>query len=159
MILKDKLYLILALLAMLAVSAAASLAFYYRGNALEYKTQLDKVSSSLRLANASIADMQVRQRDVAVLDAKYTKELADAQAAIDKLQRDVADGHKRLLLHASCPAMPPGKTSGSASMDNATSARLDDAAQRDYFTLISRIEIAIKQIAGLQQYIREQCMK
>ena len=32
------------------------------------------------LANAAITDMQMRQRDVAALDAKYTKELADAKA-------------------------------------------------------------------------------
>ena len=35
-----------------------------------------------KLANA-IADMQKRQRDVAELDAKYTKELADANAEND----------------------------------------------------------------------------
>ena len=29
-----------------------------------------------QLANAAITDMQMRQRDVAALDAKYTKELA-----------------------------------------------------------------------------------
>ena len=29
-----------------------------------------------KLANAAITDMQMRQRDVAALDAKYTKELA-----------------------------------------------------------------------------------
>ena len=29
----------------------------------------------LKLANAAITDMQMRQRDVAALDAKYTKEL------------------------------------------------------------------------------------
>ena len=34
----------------------------------------------LKLANAAITDMQMRQRDVAALDAKYTKELADAKA-------------------------------------------------------------------------------
>ena len=33
----------------------------------------------LKLANAAITDMQMRQRDAA-LDAKYTKELADAKA-------------------------------------------------------------------------------
>ena len=32
-----------------------------------------------KLANAAITDMQMRQRDVAALDAKYTK-LADAKA-------------------------------------------------------------------------------
>ncbi|ERM09608.1 endopeptidase [Pantoea agglomerans Tx10] len=44
-------------------------------------------------------------------------------------------------------------------MDDATSARLTDAAQRDYFTLRERIEVAGKQIAGLQQYIKEKCLK
>ena len=29
-----------------------------------------------KLANAAITDMQMRQRDAAALDAKYTKELA-----------------------------------------------------------------------------------
>ena len=33
--------------------------------------------------------MQMRQRDVAALDAKYTKELADAKAENDALRDDV----------------------------------------------------------------------
>ena len=41
------------------------------------------------LANAAITDMQMRQRDVAALDAKYTKELADAKAENDALRDDV----------------------------------------------------------------------
>ena len=40
----------------------------------------DKNARELKLANAAITDMQMRQRDVAALDAKYTKELADAKA-------------------------------------------------------------------------------
>ena len=40
--------------------------------------------------------MQMRQRDVAALDAKYTKELADAKAENDALRDDVAAGRRRL---------------------------------------------------------------
>ena len=40
--------------------------------------------------------MQTRQRDVAALDAKYTKELADAKAENDALRDDVAAGRRRL---------------------------------------------------------------
>ena len=36
-------------------------------------TQRDKNARELKLANAAITDMQMRQRDVAALDAKYTK--------------------------------------------------------------------------------------
>ena len=47
---------------------------------LPTKPSATKNARELKLANAAITDMQMRQRDVAALDAKYTKELADAKA-------------------------------------------------------------------------------
>ena len=47
-----------------------------------------------------ITDMQMRQRDVAALDAKYTKELADAKAENDALRDDVAAGRRQLHIKA-----------------------------------------------------------
>ena len=44
--------------------------------------------------------MQMRQRDVAALDAKYTKELADAKAENDVC--DDAAGRRRLHIKAVC---------------------------------------------------------
>ena len=63
---------------------------HYRDNAITYEAQRDKNARELKLANAAIADMQMRQRDVAALDAKYTKRLADAKAENDALRGDVA---------------------------------------------------------------------
>ena len=57
-----------------------------------------------KLANAAITDMQMRQRDVAALDAKYTKELADA-AGNDALRDDVAAGRRRLHIKAVCQSV------------------------------------------------------
>ena len=48
--------------------------------------------------------MQMRQRDVAALDAKYTKELADA-AENDALRDDVAAGRRRLHIKAVCQSV------------------------------------------------------
>ena len=45
---------------------------HYRDNAITYKAQRDKNARGLKLANAAITDMRMRQRDAA-LDAKYTK--------------------------------------------------------------------------------------
>ena len=57
-----------------ASSSALSWAVnHYRDNAIAYKAQRDKNARELKLANAAITDMQMRQRDVAALDAKYTK--------------------------------------------------------------------------------------
>ncbi|HHJ0101992.1 TPA: lysis system i-spanin subunit Rz, partial [Yersinia enterocolitica] len=43
-------------------------------------------------------------------------------------------------------------------MDDATAPRLTDAAQRDYLRLRERIDIATKQITGLQEYINKVCL-
>ena len=51
-------------------------------NAVHHKAG-DKMPE--RAGDAAITDMQMRQRDVAALDAKYTKELADAKAENDVL--------------------------------------------------------------------------
>ncbi len=132
---------------------------HYRDNAITYKEQRDTATHKLKLANETIDDMTKRQRDVAALDAKYTKELADAKAENDALRGDVAAGRRRLLVNATCPAVPAGKTSSTSGVDNAARPRLEDSAQRDYFTLKERVTTMQKQLEGTQDYIRTQCLK
>ena len=71
--------------------------------------------------------MQMRQRDVAALDAKYTKELADAKAENDALRDDVAAGRRRLHIKAVCQSV---REATITSVDNAASPRLADTAER-----------------------------
>nr|EII21181.1 bacteriophage lysis protein [Escherichia coli 9.0111] len=131
---------------------------HYRDNAITYKAQRDKKARELELANATITDMQVRQRDVAALDAKYSRELADARAENETLRADVAAGRKCLRVKATCPGSvrEAPTTSG---VDNATGPRLADTAERDYFTLRERLMTMQKQLEGAQEYIRTQCIK
>ena len=126
------------------------------GQVLDEKKRADAAEQNLKLATAKITDMQVRQRDVAALDAKYTGELKDAKATIDQLERDVASGKRRLQLNARCTTN--GATSAT-SLDDGTGPRLTDSAERDYFTLRERIETVTKQLTGLQAYVREKCLK
>ncbi|HBB6752212.1 TPA: lysis protein [Citrobacter freundii] len=129
---------------------------HYRDNATEYKKQRDEKTQALNLANATITDMTTRQRDVAELDAKYTQELADAKKQLDDLQRCVRDGKCGLRINAKCPA---NGTAGTGGMVDASSPRLTDAAERDYFTLRERIVTVTKQVGYLQGYINTQCLR
>lgn len=131
---------------------------HYRDNAITYKAQRDKNARELTLANAAITDIQMRQRDVAALDAKYTKELADAKAENETLRADVAAGRKRLRINATCPG-PVREATGTARVDNATGPQLADTVTRDYFTLRERLMTMQKQLEGAQEYIRTQCLK
>lgn len=130
---------------------------HYRDSAISYKDQRDKATEQLILANATITDMQTRQRDVAALDAKYTKELADAQNTISDLRRDVDSGAKRLRVAATCTGVHQAATA--SGMDALAEPELTGAARRDYFTLRERIATVTKQLTGLQEYVREQCLK
>ena len=97
-----------------------------------YKAQRDKNARELKLANAAITDIRMRQRDVAALDAKYTKELADAKL--------------KMML---CVMMLPLVVVGCTSKQSVSQCvklppppawimqppRLADTAEQDYFTL------------------------
>ena len=129
---------------------------HYRDNSITYKDQRDKATEKLSLANVTIKDMQTRQRDVAALDAKYTKDLADAKKQLDDLQHCIRTGKCGLRINARCPAN--GATS-TGSLGDASGPRLTDSAERDYFTLRERIVTVTKQVGYLQDYIKEQCLK
>ena len=103
-----------------------------------------------------LLDMQMRQRDVAALDAKYTKELADAKAENDALRDDVAAGRRRLHIKAVCQPV----------REATTASGVDNAASPDWQTplngIISPSERLItmqKQLEGTQKYINEQCIE
>lgn len=128
---------------------------HYRDNAIAYKEQRDKKVSELKQATATIADMRKRQRDVAELDARYTKELADANATIESLRADVSAGRKRLQVAATCAK----STTGASSMGDGESPRLTADAELNYYRLRSGIDKITAQVNYLQEYIRTQCLK
>ena len=72
--------------------------------------------------------MQMRQRDVAALDAKYTKELADAKAEKWCSGDDVAAGRRRLHI-----------SSLSVSAWATTASGVDNAASPDWQTPLNGI--------------------
>lgn len=128
---------------------------HYRDNATEYKKQRDEKTKALNLANATITDMITRQRDVAALDAKYIKELADANATIESLRADVSAGRKRLQVAATCAK----STTGASGMGDGESPRLTADAELNYYRLRSGIDRITAQVNYLQEYIRTQCLK
>ncbi|EJR0484374.1 lysis protein, partial [Salmonella enterica subsp. enterica serovar Muenster] len=100
---------------------------HYRDNAIQYKSQRDTASHSLTLANETISDMEVRQRDVAALDAKYTKELADAQNRNTDLQRLLAAGG-RVRVEGRCTVPTTTKTASTRRVGNAATVELSPVA-------------------------------
>ncbi|EIY1274804.1 lysis protein [Escherichia coli] len=131
---------------------------HYRDNAITYKAQRDKNARELKLANSTITDMQVRQRDVAALDAKYTKELADAKAENDALRRKLDNGG-RVFVKGKCSVPASAKTSSASGMGNDATVELSAVAGRNVLGIRSGIVSDQTALRALQEYITKQCLR
>lgn len=151
-----KLILFAAMSLLLAI--AIVLASYYRSALTESQASLTKINRELNLAKDTISDMQTRQRDVAALDAKYTQELADANAENDALRKRLDNGG-RVRVKGSCPVSATTKTSGTSGMGNDATVELSDVAGRNVLSIRAGIISDQTSLKVLQDYIRQQCLK
>ena len=89
--------------------------------------------------------MQMRQRDVAALDAKYTKrELADAKAENDALRDDVAAaGRRPVHIKAVCQSVREATTAsgvdvGLPDWQTPLNGIISPSEEADHYTLFKR---------------------
>ena len=126
----------------------------YRDNAITYKAQRDKKMpenwswrTRQLLTCRCVSVMPLR------LDAKYTKELADAKAENDALRDDVAAGRRRLHIKAVCRRVKPPAASAWIMQPSDWQTPLNGiilTSERGWSAMQ-------KQLEGTQKYINEQC--
>ncbi|HAK8204852.1 TPA: lysis protein [Salmonella enterica] len=141
---------------LIVIAALAWATDHYQGNAVKYKEQRDTVTHKLALANATITDMTKRQRDVAALDAKYTKELADAQTRNTDLQRRLAAGG-RVRVEGRCSVSTPTETASTSRVGNAATVELSPGAGQNVLDIRAGIISDQEKLKYLQEYVRTQC--
>jgi len=147
-----------ALIALFIACLAGGLIYsanHYHSKYETEKARADKAMSLSQQRLDTINDMQMRQRDVAALDARYTGELADAKEENERLRADIATGKRKLQLNASCGK---GEATGASSLGDGEGPRLTTDAELNYFRLRDGIATITKQVSYLQDYIRQQCL-
>ena len=105
----------------------------------------DSLTETLRLQRALAAE-------AAVIDARHTKELTDAQAENNRLRAALAAGEQRLRVNATCPRAPD--TTGAARVADAGTPELTPQARQDYLALRDELALSRQMILGLQDYAR-----
>ncbi|EAO8774020.1 lysis protein [Salmonella enterica] len=128
----------------------------YYGNAVKYKDQRDTATHNLKMANETISDMEVRQRDVAALDARYTKELADEHAKNADLQRRLSAGG-RVRVEGRCSVSTQTETASASRVGNAATVELSPGAGQNVLDIRAGIISDQAALRYLQGYIRTQC--
>lgn len=141
---------------LIVIAALAWATDHYHGNAVKYKDQRDTATHNLKLANVTIIDMQTRQRDVAALDTKYTKELADAQTRNTDLQRRLAAGG-RVRVEGRCSVPTQTETASTSRVGNAATVELSPGAGQNVLDIRAGIISDQEKLKYLQEYVRTQC--
>ncbi|EAA2098246.1 lysis protein [Salmonella enterica] len=129
---------------------------HYHSNAVRFRQQRDTATHNLKLANETITDMTKRQRDVAALDAKYTKELADAQTRNTNLQRRLAAGG-RVRVEGRCSVSTETETASTSRVGNAATVELSPGAGQNVLDIRAGIISDQEKLKYLQEYVRTQC--
>lgn len=146
-----------AIVSLLIVAAAlAWTTDHYHGNAVRFRQQRDTTTHKLTLANETITDMTKRQRDVAALDEKYTKELADAQTRNTDLQRRLAAGG-RVRVEGRCSVPTETETASTSRVGNAATVELSPGAGQNVLDIRAGIISDQEKLKYLQEYVRTQC--
>ena len=127
----------------------------------EHAAQLQGVAEVAARASQDAMEQQAQAvRNLATLDRRYTDEIARNREETDRLHAAVVSGERRLRIQASCPAggnsLPDA--AAAAGVDDAPAPRLDDTAERDYWTLRERIGVITAQVSALQAYITTSCL-
>lgn len=136
-----------------ALIGSIASASHYHQRYLQASQTNTRLQQQVQQANRQLVLQQEQLQKVASLDQQLTKELTHEKSHVALLEQRVRAGQRRLQLQANCPATAPHGATGLA---HATPARLNDAAERDYFRLRRRIALIQLQVRGLQAYIRLQ---
>lgn len=130
----------------------ALVAYHYHGEYQDASTRASDAEDKLKTASATIAAQEARQRELAALDAKYTKELADARTENDDLRRRLSAGG-RVRVEGRCPSVSVDATTGSVG-DGAT-VELAAGAGQNVLDIRAGIISDQAKLKYLQDYIRQ----
>lgn len=142
-------YLLIALFTLVALLGGLVL----QGNRNALLREIDEANNRVAQleSQAKQATQALQARDQ--LDKQRFQEMSDAKNQIDSLRNQLAAGTKRVLVRASCPAVPAA--TGPTGLDDAKDPALTTAAGQDYLRLRDQIVTTEAQLAGLQEYVRQ----
>lgn len=142
-------HLIIALFAMAAVLGGVLL-----------KRDMDALQGDVTEARRQVAQLQQQAQQAAQalqardnLDKQRFQEMTDAKHEIDGLRDELAAGTKRVLVRATCPAVPAATST--SRVDDAGNPELTADAGQDYLRLREQIVTTEAQLQGLKDYIRQ----
>lgn len=143
----------------LAILLLGWAADHYHNKAETWRDTARQSQEVAKQQAVTIADMNQRQQQMAVLDKTNTEALNAAESENDDLRRQLAAGSRRMYVSAKCPTTGSGKSTATSRMGNGTAVELAPDSRRNVLDIRAGIISDQAKVRYLQQYINEQCLR
>lgn len=148
--------LIIAVIVCIVAGLTAALC-HYQSTVNTLQTELTTTQGALKTASNTIQQMKERNAELSKLDKRYHDEIKAIRSDIADLRAGIDSGAIRLHVNAE-PVRLLDNTGTASRIDGAT-CRLTPDAESAYLSLREQLKEKDAKIAGLQDYIKTQCLR
>ncbi|EOP7936647.1 lysis system i-spanin subunit Rz [Escherichia coli] len=139
------------------ITSLTAVTCHYQSEATRLQEELTTTQGALKTASKTIQQMKERNAELSKLDKRYHDEIKAIRSDIADLRAGIDNGSIRLRVNAT-PVRVSGPTGTASAIDGATCEPTAGATQ-SYLSLREQLKTKDAQIIGLQDYIKNICLK
>ena len=139
------------------IASLTAVTCHYQSEATRLQEELTTTQGALKTASNTIQQMKERNAELSKLDKRYNDEIKAIRSDIADLRTGIDNGTIRLHVNAE-PVRLLDNTGTASRIDGAT-CRLTPDAESAYLSLREQLKEKDAKIAGLQSYIKTQCLR
>lgn len=139
------------------IASLTAVTCHYQSEAARLQEELTTTQGALKTASNTIQQMKERNAELSKLDKRYHDEIKAIRSDIADLRAGIDSGAIRLHVNA-VPMRTDSNTGTSSRIDGATCEPTAGATQ-SYLSLREQLKTKDAQIIGLQDYIKNICLK
>lgn len=153
----DKIKALIIAAVVCIIASLTAVTCHYQSEATRLQEELTTTQGALKTASKTIQQMKERNAELSKLDKRYHDEIKAIRSDIADLRTGIDSGAIRLHVNA-IPVRVSDSTGTASAIDGATCEPTADAKSA-YLSLREQLKTKDAQIVGLQDYIKNICLK
>lgn len=139
------------------IAGLTAVTCYYQGEAARLQEEVTVTKGALKTASNTIQQMKERNAELSKLDKRYHDEIKAIRSDIADLRTGIDSGAIRL--HVNAIPVRVSDATGTASRIDGAACEPTAGATQSYLSIREQLKIKDAQIVGLQDYIKNICLK
>lgn len=139
------------------IASLTAVTCHYQSEATRLQEELTTTQGALKTASNTIQQMKERNAELSKLDKRYHDEIKAIRSDIADMRTGIDNGAIRL--HVNATPVRVSDTTGTASRIDGATCEPTAGATQSYLSLREQLKTKDAQIIGLQDYIKNICLK